>query len=245
MRRFFVADIDEDSERVSIKGAEFTHLKKVLRLRAGNAVAVFNGRGLELTGVIESVGADSASVKIEGRSTAGKESPVDIILLQGLVKGEKPELIVQKATELGVSEVHFYSTSRTVPVIGEKKSQSKVSRLRKIAVEAAKQCGRSSLPVMSFVGFEEALRRAGTLKLLFWEDEKTVGIKDIFRGHLPSPLVSIIILIGPEGGLSEEDASKAISNGFIPAGLGPRVLRAETAAISAISIVQYELGDMN
>lgn len=245
MRRFFIEDIDESSTSVRVKGEEFIHLKKVLRLKAGSVVAVFNGKGLELTGVIESIGADSAAVKIEGRTEAKKESPVKIILLQGLVKGEKPELIVQKATELGVSEVHFYSTSRTVPIISEEKSRDKTLRLRKITIEAAKQCGRTAIPLLSFVDLDEALKLGGALKLLFWEGEKSRGIKEIIKRPLPSPLGEVIILTGPEGGLSEEDASKAVSKGFISVGLGPRVLRAETAAIAAVSILQYELGDMN
>lgn len=244
MRRFFVAEIDEGSKTVRVRGEEFIHLKKVLRLKAGSPIAVFNGRGVELTGIIESIGPDSASVKIEGSSVGEKESPVRIILLQGLVKGEKPELIVQKATELGVAEVHFYSTSRTVPVIGEEKSVYKISRLRKVAIESAKQCGRSVIPILSFLDLDEALEISGGLKLLFWEGERSRGIKEILK-PLPSPPGELAILTGPEGGLSAEDASKAISKGFIPVSLGPRILRAETAALAAASILQYELGDMS
>jgi len=244
MRRFFVEDIDESSKSVRVKGEEFIHLKKVLRLKAASPVAVFNGRGLELTGVIESIGPDFASIKIESRSKDKKESPVRIILLQGLVKGEKPELIVQKATELGVAEVHFYSTSRTIPVISEEKSADKVTRLRKVAIEAAKQCGRTIIPHLSFVDLDEALEIGGGLKLLFWEGERSRGIKETIKRPLPSPPREVVILTGPEGGLSAEDASKAISKGFVPVGLGPRVLRAETAAIAAVAVLQYEIGDM-
>ncbi len=248
MKRFFVEDIDIDSALVRISGAEFAHLKKVLRLKAGAAVALFNGSGLELTGVIESIGKDMAVVRVGGRFTNRRESPLEITLLQGLVKKDKPEFIIQKATELGAKEVYFYSTSRTVPVISGGRSEDKIPRWRKISVEAAKQCGRTILPRISIVkDLKDALGlRRDALKLLFWEGEGVRSVKDVIKTHLTLPAgKGLVVLVGPEGGFSEEDVKTAVAEGFIPVGLGPRILRAETAAVAALSILQYELGDLN
>ncbi len=246
MRRFFIEDMDERSASVRVTGEELKHLKKVLRLRPGSPAAAFDGRGLELTGIIESVGADCAIIRVEGRSFGAGESPLGITLVQGLVKGSRPELIVQKATELGVRGVHFYSSGRTIPVLREERSGNRLARLRRVAVEAAKQCGRTRVPLISFPGFDEALSlHEGGLKLLFWEGERSRTVKEALRAPLPPLSGGVVMLAGPEGGLSAEDAAKAAGRGFTAVSLGPRVLRAETAALAAVSIVQYELGDMS
>ena len=115
MRRFFLEGIDRSTKTAELTGEEFVHLKKVLRLGVGDEASVFNGLGLELTGRIESVEARSAVISIEGVCEGTKESPLELTLLQGLLKGDKPEFIVQKATELGLTEVCFFTTDRTVP----------------------------------------------------------------------------------------------------------------------------------
>lgn len=245
MRRFFVEDISPDSLYAHIRGEEFIHLKRVLRLTEGSEVAILNGKGLELIGTIESIEKDSAKVKVEGRANGRGESPSEIVLLQGMVKGEKPELIIQKATELGIKEVSFYSTSRTVPVFGKGKAEEKLKRWRKVAIEAAKQCGRTVLPRLNAIsGLKEAIEgHEGLLKLVLWEGKGTDPIKEALKD--PRGKTGVVVLVGPEGGFSEDEVREAEQKGFIPVSLGPRILRAETAAIGIISIVQYEIGDMN
>lgn len=244
MRRFFVRDIAKDSKYATISGTELAHLKRVLRLTVGSRVELFDGSGLELAGTIEEIGKDSAKVRIDGYSEGKKESPLDMVLLQGMVKGEKPELIVQKATELGVKGVVFYSTPRTVAVISEEKAEGKIARWSKVAVEAAKQCGRTVLPHLSSATFKEAiLGHDGKLKIILWEAKGSGGLKETLRR--PEAKNGVVLLVGPEGGFSEDEVAEAEKNGFIPAGLGPRILRAETAAIGVLSVAQYELGDMN
>ncbi|MBI5643083.1 MAG: 16S rRNA (uracil(1498)-N(3))-methyltransferase [Deltaproteobacteria bacterium] len=239
IRRFFVEDIKETSASARIAGAEFTHLKKVLRLAAGDTAAVFNGRGLELTGVIESIGRDSAEVRITGRAEGVKESPVEIALLQGALKGDKPEFIVQKATELGIKEVCFYTTGRTVP---ELKGSGKEKRLGRAAIEAAKQCGRPVLPRVRVTDYKDAISGyTDFFKLILWEGAET-GLKEALRD---ADAKKIAVLVGPEGGFSAEDVELARLSGFKVASLGARILRAETAAMAILSILQYELGDLN
>ncbi len=244
MRRFYDEDLSEHSTRVEIKGEEFHHLKKVLRLAPGAGVLLFNGRGLELSGKVEEVGRDSASVAIAGSSRGERESPLDFVLLQALLKGDRPEFIIQKATELGIREVCFYNTSRTIPRVSADKEASRQARWRKAAIEAAKQCGRTVLPEIVYApDIKGALKgHDRNLKLLLWEKEGATGLKEALKGARGMEGVSV--LVGPEGGLSPGEAAEAISAGFVKVGLGPRILRAETAALAIMSIFQHALGDL-
>ena len=211
MKRFFVEDIEEGAQEARITGTEFAHLKKVLRLTAGSRVSLFNGRGLELQGAVDTIGRDFAMVRIEGRVEARPESPVEVMLLQALLKGDRPEFIIQKAAELGASEVCFYTTARTVPG----------------APATAREAGG----------------RGAFLKLARWEGaSKAGGMKDVLRRA--DKVKGVAVLVGPEGGLSEQDVKEAEKAGFSMVGIGPRILRAETAAVAALATVQYELGDL-
>ncbi len=241
MRRFFAGDITEGSTISRIMGDEFIHLKKVLRLTRGTEVALFNGKGLELIGVIESIGRESAEVKITGAIKEVRESGLNLKILQGLLKADKPELVIRKATELGVKEVSFFQTRRTVPVVSGKGAKEK--RLQRAAIEAAKQCGRAVLPEINlFKDLDTALAgHAGMLKLALWEGERVMGLKEALKGRDEKD--GVVVLVGPEGGLSAEEIEKARHEGFLPVSMGPRVLRAETAAIAVLSVIQYELGD--
>ncbi len=244
MRRFYASDIRENSLEALIKGAEFVHLKKVLRLKKGEKIALFNGTGVELLATIESIGKTSALVTIDGVLEGRAESPLEITLVQGFIKGDKPELVIQKATELGVKKIVYYPAGRSVPAPGESGLNNRLKRWDRVAVEAAKQCGRAFVPeisasrslrdVMSEVpdGFRVALfeEGGGPLEEVLKKASKKTD--------------KIVVLVGPEGGFSAEEITLAESGGFISAGLGPRILRAETAAIAVISIVQYVLGDM-
>lgn len=244
MRRFFLEEIDESAEKAELTGEEFIHLKKVLRLGPGDSLAIFNGKGLELFGRIESIGQRSAIISIEGRSDKAVESALDLVLLQGLLKGDRPEFIVQKATELGLTGICFYTTARTVPKVDGEGAEKKLLRWKKAAIEAAKQCGRTTLPRITLTsGLKEAVQGAeAELKLLLWEKEGAAGLAELLKGRSPG---STALLVGPEGGLSEDEAMLAQGAGFLKAGMGPRILRAETAAVAASAIVQYAFGGFN
>lgn len=237
LRRFYIEGLPEGAQRAVIAGDEFAHLKKVLRLKAGDEVLLFDGKGLELTAVIETVGRDSAEAAVKGPSERKTESPVEITLMQGILKGDKPEFVVQKATELGVTAIIFFETSRTVPVI--KEGRSRQARLEKTAIEAAKQCGRTVLPEILITDFRRALEGQYSLKIMLMEEGAKEGLSEVLKKH-----AGVALLVGPEGGLSDEEAALATAQGFIAASLGPRILRAETAAIAAVSAIQYASGDM-
>lgn len=240
LRRFYIEGVREGSQNAVIAGDEFTHLKKVLRLKAGDEVLLFDGKGLELKAVIDSVGRDSAEVAITGPSMRKAESPIEITLLQGILKGDKPEFVVQKATELGATAIVFFETSRTVPVI--KEGRTREARLKKAAIEAAKQCGRTVLPEIAITDFRRALEVPSSLKIMMMEEGAKEGLSEVLKKHAGAK--NIALLVGPEGGLSDEEEVLAAFRGFIAASLGPRILRAETAAIAAISAVQCVSGDM-
>lgn len=249
MRRFFVEDITEDSSSAVITGEELAHLRKVLRLSMGAQVSVFNGKGVEFTGTIVGIDKESASVELGARTQPRKESPVGVTLLQGIVKSSKPEFIIQKATELGAAAVFIYGTHRAVVSIGKEKSKDRVLRWKKVAVEAAKQCGRSIVPRVGFYAdFEGAMASVakGSFKVALWEGAaqgdagSSPSLKDALIGARGKK--DITVLIGPEGGLTDAEIEEARLKGFLVCGLGPRILRAETAAVAALAIVGYELG---
>lgn len=245
MRRFFSEDITAGAGSVRISGDEFTHLKRVLRLKQGDDLAVFDGKGLEVQGRITAMDAGCAIVSVEGSAYNRLESPRAIRLLQGLLKSDKPEFVIQKATELGAAAITFFTTSRTIPVANG--SKTKETRWRKAAIEAAKQCGRTRLPEMPPVAaFKDAVMGCTEgIRLILWEgDGKTISIKDALKNADLSDDSAIAVAIGPEGGFSDEDVAVAEQAGFVAVSIGPRILRAETAALAAIAIIQYETGDL-
>ncbi len=176
---------------------------------------------------------------IEVRLGKGEPS-FPIILAQGLPKGNKMDMIVQKATELGATQIFALATERTIP--GQK---GKLSRWQRIAIEATEQCGRVKVPKvegpLNLKDFLEGQSGKG-IKILLWEGEADLRLKDIIR--CSGPPEELTLLVGPEGGLTQEEVAMARERGYHIASLGPRVLRTETASLVALAIFQYELGDM-
>lgn len=252
MKRFFIERLDEKERTVFITGKEFHHLKHVLRLQKGDDVILFDGKGNEALGKIESIGKNEARIIAGDIYEPPGENIFDIILAQGLAKGEKMDIIVQKATELGVSRIIPFATLRTIPKLTIDHIAKKTQRWQRIALEAAKQCRRGIVPkVERLRTFAEILSgHENHLKIIPWEKEKKNTLKDIlspFRditGKALNRFAGSIVLIGPEGGFTDAEIAEAKGKGFIPITLGPRILRTETAAISILTIIQYELGDM-
>ncbi len=243
-RRFFIEDLSEGLKTVNIEGDEFRHLKNVLRKKVGAEVSLFNGRGVEVFGVVKEIGKSVATIRVEGSTPPSGASPVEITLLQGLTKGDKAEFITQKATELGAASVGFFTSERSVPELKDERVERKTERLKRATVEAAKQCGLSYLPeILPFTDFESAIKGHGDkLKIIFYEEEVAKTIKDFLKGL--SKISSVVILVGPEGGFESSEVEAAKKEGFVSVGLGPRLLRAETAALTALAIIQYELGGL-
>jgi 16S rRNA (uracil1498-N3)-methyltransferase len=246
MVRFFIAQKDLTEREGLITGQELQHMCRVLRLRPGDQVTLFDDAGREHEGVIRSVTESVARIEIVTSYEANSESPLDLTLAVGLTKGEKMDLVVEKATELGVRAVLPVVSTYTVPKLDQEKIARRGRRWQKIALSAAKQCGRVRIPViLPLCDFGELVKRPSNaaLKLLFWEKEERHTLNHVYA--MQSAARSMLVVIGPEGGFSVEEANLARRRGFQPVRLGRRVLRAETAAIVALSLIQFLWGDLN
>jgi len=235
--------IDKDSvkdNKAVIFGPDQKHIVKVLRLKTGDDITLFDSNSNEYYGKIFSIGKTSIEIEIYKREKVVRESPLNITLLQGLAKGDKMDYIVEKATELGVSSI--------IPVITERvqfHSRDRHKRWEKIAIEASKQCGRTKPTVIeNTLDLKSALLSSDndSLRIILHVDGE-LSIKSHIKNTLQTPL-NIILFIGPEGGFTDNEVLLAKELGFISLGLGPRVLRTETASVSVLSILQFFYGDL-
>lgn len=247
MRRIFIKALLQ--EKLVITGGDAYHLGRVMRAKAGDCILVADDEGkvgeYKLTGFTENAVSMELVRQVEERT----ESPVEVVLAQCLPKGDKLELIVQKATELGVNVIVPLAGDNCVVRYDDKKAQAKQAKWQKIADEAGKQCGRSRLPEVRLVQpIREWLREiAGeqgddTAICMCYENEQQQGIKDFLQGQKAAK--RFVVIIGPEGGFSLAEAALARELGIASVSLGTRILRAETAAISAVTVIQYENGDL-
>lgn len=248
MKRLFLEPEKILRDRAIIDGTNVRYLTNVLRSSMGDELTLLDGLGKGYKGKIVSIGRDKIDVQIAKAFEINTESPLDITIAQGIPKAEKMEIIIQKATELGVKKVVPLITQRAVV---RTKSPVRLERWSKIATSSAQQSGRSKIPLIeSITGYKEFLSRELSVedpthrgvKMIFYEGRVKKGIKEFLREL--TAVKEITFLIGPEGGFTEEEVGLAIKKGFTPVGLGPRILRTETAAITALSILQYELGDI-
>ena len=245
MTRFYVPKCNIQDKKGTVTGEELKHLRTVLRLRPGARVTLFDDEGWEHAGVVQSLTASSGEIEIVESYRPNRESLLDITLAQALGKGEKMDLVVEKATELGVRAIVPFLSSHTVPRLDSRKIEKRLTRWKKIALSAAKQSGRTRIPeILDLSDFGSLVERAWPceLKLLFWEKEPLQSLSQIQREY--AHLDSLLLVVGPEGGFSSDEASKAKSHGFKSIRLGRRLLRTETAALAALSIVQFLWGDM-
>jgi 16S rRNA (uracil1498-N3)-methyltransferase len=243
MPRFFVPQRDVADGKARLQGGEFRHLQRVLRLREGDSVTLFDDAGIEHQGVIVSLSPRVATVRITASATPARESPLAVTLYQGVPKGRRMDLIVEKTTELGVASiVPFVSAFGTVNVAA---AASKRERWQRIALAAAKQSGRTTIPeIAAPLTFPEVLTAAAAMDraLLFFED---AGATPLSAAPETSKPATAAVVIGPEGGFSADEVTRALSGGIVVCGLGPRVLRTETAALVATALVQSRWGDLD
>lgn len=238
MTRLFLDKAIQQQTAVTLTGEKARYLSTVLRCRLDEIIIVTDSTGTAYSARISAITKKQTTLEIIGPFHQDNESPLDIILLQGLLKGEKMDMVIQKATELGVTEI--------VPMITERsqiRTTRKLQRWQKIAEEASRQSGRSRIPLIHEPeAFETVIISQGLTKgIICWEEEGVPfsaavdGLKDEDR---------IVLCIGPEGGFSAIEVRAASQNNFVVTSMGKRILRAETAALSAIAIVQYSLGDI-
>jgi 16S rRNA (uracil1498-N3)-methyltransferase len=244
MTRFYIPRPRVENGMLKIEGNEVKHIRKVLRLKTGDEIVVFDGLGKEFEGTIVEERLSSAVIRVQNIISSKKDSPLEVTLAQSLLKGEKMDYLIQKATELGVKEIIPFFSSRSVPLLEESRRLKRHHRWEKIAVEASKQCGRGSVPKMeSLQDYSDMLQMASTkdLRLILWERGE-IRLKEVLEGSKERR--NIFFAIGPEGGFNQLEVDEAKRAGFIPVTLGRRILRAETASLCFLSILQYERGDI-
>lgn len=219
----------------------FHHAARVLRATIGDQLVLFNGEGGEYTGVIKHIDKKGMDVDILSFSAREAEPPIAIHLAQGIARGEKMDFIVQKAVELGIAKIVPLLTERCNVKLADERAAKRLAHWRSIMIGACEQSGRNRLPdIVEPLAFKEWLPMARA--------DRAFVLSPIAKEKLPEvalkPGASILLLIGPEGGLSQTEILAAESSGFLPLNLGPRVLRTETASIAAITALQCRYGDL-
>lgn len=238
MRRFYAPKQSND-KTVTLGEEETRHLRDVLRLKTGDEVRVFDGEGREFSCLIENVGKRAASLQITAEvQPASPESDLELILAVALLKGEKFELVIQKAVELGVRTLVPLETARCDVKL--KDAGKKLDRWRKIALEACKQSGRARLmEIADVTDLSKFIGSADNETFVLFSERGGEDFSKIKPGK------KITAVIGPEGGWESSELSAASDRGFTITTLGGRILRAETAAISITAILQHRFGDLS
>lgn len=248
MYQFFVEPSQIQGDKVVITGKDVNHIKNVLRMKPGEEISVKNGsEDKEYRCGIEELGEEEIICELRFIKEEGVELPSKIYLFQGLPKGDKMELILQKAVELGVYEVIPVACKRAVVKLDEKKAKSKAQRWQGIAQASAKQSKRGIVPrVHEVMSFEEAVQysRCAQVRLIPYELAEENGqnmekTKSMIGSIKPGE--DVAVFIGPEGGFAREEIQAALGEGLVPITLGKRILRTETAGMAVLAILMYHL----
>lgn len=246
MRRFYINQQSAAPDDVIImRGDEARHMGKALRLNAHDAVMLFDREGASYTGIIINKARGEIAVRVVAKAAAGAQDAAEIILAQAVTKAQKMDFIVQKSTELGVSKIIPFFSSRCIPKWDSGKAAGKAQHWQNIVTASVKQSGIRAVPAVEPVAlFSEVIKREypGFLKLILWENETENSLGRIFSAvAFPQ---KIIFAVGPEGGFSGQEIERAQESGFAAVGLGKYILRAETAPVAVLTIIRYELGEL-
>jgi len=241
MDAFYCPPEEVHGERIVITGEEAHHLMRVMRHRVGDVVAVVDGTGGEYDACVETLSPERVECRIKARRRRTAEPIAQVVLAQALAKGAHFDFVVEKATEVGVAGIIPMTTERTIVALEE---EQRKERWRKIAIAAMKQSGRSVLPGIEGVsGFRDVVLRAKEydLALIAWESERE-KLRDLMKSA--RSVRKVLVLVGPEGGFSEDEVNFSRSKHLRTFSMGTRKLRTETAGILAVSLVLHELGDL-
>lgn len=242
--KFFVNPSQVGENHIEIIGQDVKHIKDVLRLDHDAEIIICNGQGIDYKCIINKIDKETITAQIINKELSKSEPKTKITLFQSLIKGDKFEWVIQKAVEIGVSEIVPIITTHCVVKVDFKKLDGKLQRWNKIAESAAKQSGRGAIPqVVSPIKFEDAIRLCNQMDLACIPYEKEHGLS--LRAYIADNLGNTLgVLIGPEGGFSEEEVLLAQKNKVKPITLGNRILRSETASIVTLANILYEMGEM-
>ncbi|MGM0841989.1 MAG: 16S rRNA (uracil(1498)-N(3))-methyltransferase [Bacillota bacterium] len=244
MQRYFINDTYRENDPITITGDDYHHIVRVMRMKEDDEVyAVFKDQASAIAR-IETISSDSVELSIVKWETTTKELPIKVTIASGLPKGDKLELIFQKGTELGATQFIPFNADRSIVKWDDKKAKKKVERWEKIVKEAAEQSHRLLVPDVSApISLKQLIEAKFDYKLIAYEEEARAGEK----GNLSKVLStiehgqSVLVVFGPEGGLTEKEVEMCKNEGFIPCGLGPRILRTETAPLYVLSAISYQL----
>jgi 16S rRNA (uracil1498-N3)-methyltransferase len=227
--------------RVRLPRDAAAHVTRVLRLGAGDALTLFNGDGADYPARISALVRGAVEAEVTGRADARAESPLPVTLVQGIARAERMDLVLQKATELGVAAVVPVAAARSVVRLDAGSRGRKLEHWRGIAIAACEQCGRARVPEVATprtLGEFLAEPARARMRILLAPGA------DLSLGTAARGAESVELLVGPEGGLEDGERRAALAAGFLACRLGPRVLRSETAAIAAIAVLQAAAGDL-
>ncbi len=237
--RIYIPDAISSGSTTELSGNAANHITRVLRLQAGSDIIVFNGEGGEYKAVIEAVNKKSVSVQIGEFCDAGRESNIDVHLWQGISRGERMDFTLQKAVELGVTSITPVMSERTVVKLDKARSDKRLQHWRGVIISACEQCGRNTVPeIHTIVDFNQCLQHEIKGTGLLLDPTANTSLSQL------QTTPAVTLLIGPEGGLAEHERNAAYDKGFIGIRLGPRILRTETAALTALSALQTLWGDL-
>jgi 16S rRNA (uracil1498-N3)-methyltransferase len=239
--RVFVEQTLVSGKGIGLPEQAGLHLTRVLRLEAGAAVTLFDGTGGEYEATLERDG-KKIWARVGAHSAIERESLLHVTLIQGVARGERMDLIVQKATELGVTRIVPVFAERSVVKVDASKSARKLEHWRSIAISACEQCGRNRVPeVTEAIALGDAVRalESGTARYLL-----AAGARDSLAAAVQRDAGKpVVLMIGPEGGLADAEREFAGANGFTACAMGPRILRTETAGLAALAVLQTVAGD--
>ncbi len=240
MTRIYIdAELSTDQD-VVLPSAARRHVVQVLRLNEGAPITLFNGRGGEFDGVIKSRDRHSAVVTVNQFTPIERESPLSITLVQGISRGERMDYTIQKAVELGVESIIPFQALRTGVRLSADRAQRRLNHWRGIIRHACEQCGRNRLPKLTEIqSLDEVLSADAFDVRIVLHPSGNHHLAD-----LDNDIQSLLLVVGPEGGLDATEIERLHAAGWQSLGLGPRVLRTETAAITALSILQARFGDL-
>jgi 16S rRNA (uracil1498-N3)-methyltransferase len=247
LRRFFVEEIQQQKGLLSIRGPEARHITRVLRMGRGDRLILIDRNGARFQALIESVRSHEVMVTLEKTLPAPSSSPAEIILCQALLRSGPMDYVIQKTSELGVSRIVPFSSERTVIRLSGEGLSSRWRHWQEVARSAAKQSNRR-VPAeighpCSFTEMVEVWKTQEAIKIILWEEEDTGDLKTLLRELPPGRM--LLCIVGPEGGFTRDEIARAGKAGFLPLSLGYRILRAETAAVTVVAILQYEWGDLS
>ena len=239
--RIFLEARFAPGSRVDLDARTAHYVANVLRLRDGDALQVFNGDGGAYQATIVAVSRKAGCIEIDEFVAGDRESALDLHLALGVSRGERMDLAIQKATELGVSRITPLHTARSVTKLSAERAAKRVAHWQQIAVSACEQCGRNLVPTVSPI-----------LELPKWLGDAPEGLRLVLSTRASRRLADagdarvdeVTLLIGAEGGLSEAEVDLATATGFVPVNMGPRILRTETAALTGVALAQNTWGDL-